>query len=566
MGASIKTKSKLWPSAIIPYVIDANFTELNRLNQAIQYLENSTNLRFVKRQPHESKYVVFLNDARVCESNLGRQRGQTFVKCVPVGTSLAPIIHEIGHAIGLIHEHVRSDRDNYVIINFDNIINTDDIRENFKIVKDSRNSRMYDYKSIMHYPEFSQNFSIDSSKPMIEPKDPANSPLNNSTLPTNQDINFINSIYPHRGIIRRSDSGRKGAGYVREISTVYMGADPFDRNADSLVTAVKTRDRNLKLIIWRINSQGGIVRLSDSGNQARRASRISITRIPGRSQVVTAFRNGGRNLMLISWSTSGNMITSQEEARGGRASQIKILSLSSTLLLTACRASDGRLLLITWSINNNGDIGRIHDSGYNAGSVSEISMCILNSSSRGHLVATTVRTSNGSAKTIVWNISLNGRSITRRGDSANQMGTATQIQSTINPYNQLIVSLKTGDSSRRLKLIALSISTDGRIIERIADTGNLAGRISRNALIQRNYGVLSVVTTGGGDLKLIKWYQRRNGIFVRIGDSGDQASTAKLLDVSQLSLLNVNCVTPVRTSSDDLKLISWDDDPSTGEL
>ena len=59
--------------------------------------------------------------------------------------------HEIGHAIGLWHEHTRHDRDNYVKIIWENIEEGYD--HNFDLYEHPNTPHIeYDYMSIMHYP------------------------------------------------------------------------------------------------------------------------------------------------------------------------------------------------------------------------------------------------------------------------------------------------------------------------------------------------------------------------------------------------------------------------------
>lgn len=57
-----------------------------------------------------------------CWSNIGRDGGQQVVSLSVFGCLEHGIIqHELLHALGFHHEHTRSDRDQYVRINWENV-------------------------------------------------------------------------------------------------------------------------------------------------------------------------------------------------------------------------------------------------------------------------------------------------------------------------------------------------------------------------------------------------------------------------------------------------------------
>ncbi|MEH6868078.1 M12 family metallopeptidase [Priestia megaterium] len=68
------------------------------------------------------------------------------IRCTVSKISNGSILHEIGHALGLHHEHQRPDRDDFVII--DPSVKKD---KDYKVIPEGRKFGAYDCKSVMHY-------------------------------------------------------------------------------------------------------------------------------------------------------------------------------------------------------------------------------------------------------------------------------------------------------------------------------------------------------------------------------------------------------------------------------
>ncbi len=175
-----------WPSGEVPFEISPDFIDPNRVAQAVSVWNTLTNIRLV---PYASQpnFVRFVNGAD-CASPVGMMGGMQPILLSAL-CSVGNIIHEIGHAVGLNHEHVRLDRDLFVRINWANI---EPGREhNFQQSSFSQDVLFYDYGSIMHYPAWA--FSVNN--------EPTITTLNGGVIGQRValsavDIATVNQIYP----------------------------------------------------------------------------------------------------------------------------------------------------------------------------------------------------------------------------------------------------------------------------------------------------------------------------------------------------------------------------------
>ena len=151
LGIADDFSERLWPEGVIPYTIDASLPNPQRVLDAIKHWNDKSTIRLVERDD-DPDWVNFKVHEERCASAVGRNGGEQEVY-VPERCSTGGIIHEIGHTVGLFHEHSREDRDSHVNVLFDNI----DKRYIFAFNQPIRTGDVigpYDYGSIMHYYAF----------------------------------------------------------------------------------------------------------------------------------------------------------------------------------------------------------------------------------------------------------------------------------------------------------------------------------------------------------------------------------------------------------------------------
>jgi Astacin (Peptidase family M12A) len=183
-----------WPNGIIPYRIDPNHPFKREIERAISTLNSQTVLWFKPTTDYSSSYISIVNSNR-CYSNWAGEPffGDGYTVEIGAQCGYGGAIHELLHTAGVMHEHSRFDRDEYVRVSYDNVVSDrradyDKLPNAFELFK---NINKYDYDSIMHYP-CTGDAAKDSTKPVIES---ATRPVGQRSGLSDGDIAGIASMY-----------------------------------------------------------------------------------------------------------------------------------------------------------------------------------------------------------------------------------------------------------------------------------------------------------------------------------------------------------------------------------
>ena len=155
--------------------------------------------------------------------------------------------------------------------------------------------------------------------------------------------------------------------------------------------------------LWESSPDGTAIELkSDSGDAAGEIGDVRVTTL-ATSQVVTAVRAKNGELKLIAWSIAADGTLNRTGDSGDQAGAVQMISLAQPepeVLVTAVITESGRLKLIAWHVSPEGEITRLGDSGDAAGRTDAIACTALSPS----LLVTALRTQAGRLKLISWSL------------------------------------------------------------------------------------------------------------------------------------------------------------------
>jgi hypothetical protein len=376
-------------------------------------------------------------------------------------------------------------------------------------------------------------------------------------------------VPPGLASITRPFPESAGAGEVTAIAITPL-------RADLLVTAVRNGSDNLELISWRLQSDGTVSRLHDSGEQAGTVTTVTITALDD-DNLITAVRNGSNELELIGWAVDaagGLTRWPGEPGRAGLVGQpatdpvptdwagmIALATVNGTAartVLTAVVNGSGDLLLITWTADPASGFTRRVDTG--AGQATKLAITTTTTAGVA-TVLVSMREGDGNLKVIAFDLlgEPDAMVLIRTGDHTGSDVTETTLL-TLDADHVLTACRTDGN----LDLTAYELTpAPMTLIRSVAEA--VAGEASAVAVAGFGSGeVLTACRDGSGNLLLIGWLAPPGEFAItRAADSGSQAGEVSAV---ALAVLGRRAVSAVRDGGGNLLMITWDVPPGLASI
>jgi len=199
-SSGLKKEANRWPGGILNYELSnaVSFEDKTLIRNTLSQLETKLD-SCIKFREADSGFRVIVKAEGKCSSSVGYNgngidgsQGMS----LDVGCMHPSVIeHEFYHAIGVWHTQSRTDRDDHVKINYENIINGTENGNFFKYSKSevSEFGLPYDFESVMHYSDKSNS---KNGKRTIETIDPSKQDIiGKATGVSEGDILLVKRMY-----------------------------------------------------------------------------------------------------------------------------------------------------------------------------------------------------------------------------------------------------------------------------------------------------------------------------------------------------------------------------------
>lgn len=197
---AVRDNHRLWPGGKMLYQMDFDTNSNTYVRDMILSAVNQINavgcVTITPASQSATDYVsIQLGDDYT--SHVGRQGGAQTLTVVAKTIHRGTIMHELMHALGFGHEHNRPDRDDYLVVDFDNIQESAQSYFTKYTLNDPVQDEdlAYDYTSLMHATDmYDSKVNVDITKPVIWRKD-GELELGQRTYLTELDNQRLRKIY-----------------------------------------------------------------------------------------------------------------------------------------------------------------------------------------------------------------------------------------------------------------------------------------------------------------------------------------------------------------------------------
>ncbi|MDX2137194.1 MAG: M12 family metallopeptidase [Chloroflexota bacterium] len=202
---------RTWTNATIPFAFNSNVSSTNRriAEAAMDVIEAATHVGFIVRT-NETNYIEFFSHPSQNNSFVGMQGGRQIVN---ISDWTQPVIlHELAHALGLLHEHQRPDAATYIRVNYGNLLadmdgdgvpNTGNDQLLRSVNFDTPTNPVvmggvYDLTSLMHYEQyaFSAQYGVLRTIIVLAPNEALQNFIGRGSGLSAGDISSLNTLYP----------------------------------------------------------------------------------------------------------------------------------------------------------------------------------------------------------------------------------------------------------------------------------------------------------------------------------------------------------------------------------